>query len=138
MLTVLLLLAMSLQATPMTFTTVAGGGDSQIESARTAVVRTPAEWSALWKDHAPGITPPAVDFQTSMVIAVFAGTRPSAGYSVEIVTIDATGEQIAVTYRERAPRPDEMVAQMLTQPYHIVRTPTRPGKVSFKRTDSPR
>ena len=124
MVTVLLLL----------FTTIVAGGDSQIEEQRTVVVRTQAAWDALWRDHGAQGKPAAVDFSKEMVVAVFAGTRPSAGYAVEITAIEVREGRIEVAYRERQPRPDEMVAQMLTAPFHIVRTTAREGKAVFTRS----
>jgi hypothetical protein len=132
----ILLLASVLQApaegTPVKFTTVARGTTSQIEEPRTAVIRTNDEWTTLWKAHAGDEKPPMVDFTQSMVIAVFSGTKPTAAHTVEISNIAATATEILVTYREGKPKADDMVAQMLTQPFHIVTTQARPGKVTFR------
>lgn len=131
MIQLLLFLAMSIQASPIPFKTVATGATSQIETSRTAVVRTSADWAALWKEHGGAGTPQTIDFNQMMIVAVFAGTRPTAGESVEITRIQERDGEIVVTYLARGPRPDEMVAQMLTQPFHIVSTAARGGKVSF-------
>lgn len=121
------------QAPAMTFTTIARGDDSRIEEPREAVARTAAEWAALWKTHGSG-KPPAVDFGGSMVVAVFLGTRPSAGYSVEITSIEKRDADLVVTYKEGRPSANEMVAQVLTAPFHAVRTAPHAGPVTFKRT----
>jgi hypothetical protein len=118
----------------MKFTTLGRGGVSQIEQSREAVVRTSAEWSALWQQHAGEGKPPAVDFTRSMVVAVFLGSRPTAGYSVEITRIEKQDAGLLVTYREQRPTGTDMVAQMLTSPFHIVRTDAHSGPVRFKRT----
>lgn len=133
MIHVLLACAMSFQASPIAFTTIAAGADSQIEKARTAVVRTAAEWEALWKEHGGTGKPAVIDFNQTMVIAVFAGTRPSAGHSLEITRIQERNGEVVITYLESPPRPGEMVAQMLTQPFHIVSTAARGGRVNFIR-----
>lgn len=117
----------------MEFTTVDRGDRSRIEEPRNVVVRTQAEWAALWKEHAEKGKPPGVDLTRSTLIGVFLGTRQSAGYAVEIIRIDERGTGIVVTYREQAPAPDAMVAQMLTAPFHIVRTESRSGPVTFQR-----
>ena len=44
------------------FTNIAKGDSSQQQLAKQVTVRTAAEWKALWKDHAPSGTMPAVDF----------------------------------------------------------------------------
>lgn len=122
-----------IEAEPLKLTSVARGPHSQIEEPRTAVVRTPAEWAALWKEHSPDTKAPAVDFKQGMVVAVFAGTKPTAGHAIAITQVDARESEIVVTYSESAPGPSDMVAQMLTSPFDIVRTDARPGKVTFKR-----
>ena len=126
--------------TTVKFTTIGQGATSQIETSRTAVVKTAAEWSALWKQHA-GETkpqPPAVDFTKSMVLAVFSGTKPTAAHTVEITQLDVKDGTMVVTYREQPPPADAMVAQVLTMPFHIVRTDAHPGKVVFQRATSGR
>jgi hypothetical protein len=118
---------------PMKFTTIDRGASSQIETSRTVAVRTTAEWAALWKDHAGEGKPPAVDFARSIVIAVFAGSRPTGGHSVEITRIEERDEELLVSYRERQPGPDDIVTQILTSPFHIVRTDSHRGRVTFQR-----
>lgn len=115
------------------FTTVARGDRSRVEEPRTVVARSRQEWESLWKAHAIAGRPPAADLSKSMVIAVFLGTRSTAGYSVEIIKIEEQATGLVVTYRESAPPADAMVAQMLTTPFHIVRTESRNGAVTFKR-----
>jgi hypothetical protein len=121
------------EAAPVAFATVAKGTDSQIEEPRQAVARTAAEWSRLWAEHAGEAPRPAVDVKGSMVVAVFVGARPSTGYLVEITRIETDGTGLAVSYRETKPKPGEMAAQMLTSPFHIVRTASRDGAVRFQR-----
>ena len=118
----------------MKFTTLGRGDLSQIEDSRDVVVRTAAEWATLWRQHAGEGKPPAVDFTRSIVIAVFLGSRQSAGYTVEITGIEKEDTGLVVTCREQRPASGAMVAQMLTSPFHIVRTEAHSGPVRFKRT----
>ena len=53
---------------------------SMVDEPKQAVARTPAEWAALWRQHAGDTALPQVDFGSRTVVAVFLGTRPSAGY----------------------------------------------------------
>ena len=124
----------SVQPAPMKYTTLARGDHSRIEEPRTIVARTAAEWTALWKQHGGTGTAPAVELTRSMVIAVFLGTRPSAGYAAEITRIEKQDTDLVVTYREQRPAPDAMTAQVLTAPFHIVRTGAHAGPVKFQRT----
>jgi hypothetical protein len=116
------------------FATVAQGPMSNIEEPRTVVVRTDAEWQALWKEHDPERPPPAIDFGQSMVVGVFMGSRPSAGFAVEITGIKAEGNRTIVEYAERRPSRDEFVAQVLTSPFHLVRLMRTAGAVEFRRS----
>jgi len=99
------------------------GAMSQIDTARQAVARTAGEWDALWKQHAGDRGKPPVDFSKEIVVAVFLGTRSSAGYSVEIVGAREEGSSLVVQYRESRPQPGAVAAQVLTSPYHVVAVP---------------
>jgi hypothetical protein len=103
------------------------GLDSQLDAARQATVRTAAEWEALWRLHGGERTRPAVDFGKEMVVGVFMGSRPTAGFSVEIVGTRVDGPALVVQYRETRPAADALVAQVLTMPYHIAAVPRRAG-----------
>jgi hypothetical protein len=117
---------------PMSFTTLHRGTNSQIDTARTVVIRKAADWPALWREHAGDTKPPAVDFAKAMVIAVFAGMRPTGGYAVEITQIESRDGGVVVTYRERRPSPEDIVTQALTAPFHIVSAPAQAGPVTFQ------
>ncbi len=116
---------------PVAFKTLEHGQQSRIETARQPVIRTPAEWTALWKAHAPDRPRPAVDFEHSTIVGVFAGSRPTGGHAVEITRIDREGPTLVVHYRERKPAPSDIVTQMITTPYHLVSIPRFEGPVRF-------
>jgi hypothetical protein len=96
------------------------GDRSQIMTAREAVARTTEEYDALWRSHMPTRQPAAVDFSKEMVVAVFLGSKPTAGYGVTIVSATAEGNALQVRYRETSPPPDAITAQVITHPYQIV------------------
>jgi hypothetical protein len=75
-----------------------------------------------------------VDFTRSTVVGIFAGSRQTAGYAVEVTGIEKDGADLVVTYREDRPGPGEMVAQVLTSPYHLVRVERHTGPVRFRRS----
>lgn len=129
MITIVLLCALSEPGLPLT--TVAQGTLSSIDEPLQVVVRTPAEWERLWRRHGSGQPVPAVDFGTKMVVGVFLGSRPTAGYKVEIVEILRTADGLVVTYAERKPAPDRMVAQIVTAPFHLVSCDRQDGAVKF-------
>ena len=115
--------------------TIDKGEQSNIDSARQVVVRTEVEWTKLWQQHSPDRPRPAVDFSKEMIVGVFTGSRPTAGYNVSIVSTFAKDGNVLVRYRESAPRPGTMAAQVLTFPYHLVAIPKASGEVKFEKTE---
>jgi hypothetical protein len=115
------------------FRTIEKGGQSNIDSPRQAVARTPAEWAALWKAHSFDKPAPGVDFDREMVAAVFMGSRSTGGFSVEIVSAEERDGSFVVGYRESSPRADAVTVQILTAPYHIVAVPKHGGPVKFEK-----
>ncbi len=112
------------------------GQSSQIDAARLASARTAGEWTKLWAAHDGSRPRPAVDFTKDVVAAVFLGSRPSAGYGVEIVRARQSGAMLVVSYKETRPAPDGVAAQVLTSPYHIVAIPKgSTTDVMFERVD---
>jgi len=111
--------------------TIAQGSDSRITEARQVAIRSSDEWQALWKDHSPQAEPP-VDFSSSIVVGVFLGSRPTAGYRVDIISVTIESATAVVEYRERRPEPGALLAQIVTSPYHLVRIPGSPAKIEFR------
>ncbi|HSL23822.1 MAG TPA: protease complex subunit PrcB family protein [Vicinamibacterales bacterium] len=122
---------MSVLSGPADLQTVARGTLSGIEEPRQAVVQSREDWEALWRAHAPGQIPPEVDFTRRTVLAVFLGSKMTAGFDVEITEIETRPAGATVRYRERAPAPDEMTAQVITSPFHIISVPRVAGEVTF-------
>ena len=117
-----LMLAAILQTTiPMR--PIEKGAMSNVDDARQASARSVEEWSKLWMLHGGDRTRPNVDFSREIVVAVFMGTRPTAGFGVEIFRVRQEGVALVVSYRETRPSPDSVTAQILTSPFHIVAVP---------------
>ena len=117
-----LLLAAVLQAS-LPMRTIEKGVMSNMDDARQASARSVEEWSRLWTLHGGERTRPSVDFSREVVVAVFMGTRPTAGFSIEITRVREEGPALVVTYKETRPAPDALTAQVLTSPFHIVAVP---------------
>jgi len=113
--------------------TIDKGEQSNIDEARQVVVRTDVEWTKLWQQHSPDRQRPTVDFAKDMIVGVFMGSRPSAGYNISIVSTFAKDGNVIVQYRESTPRPGTMAAQVLTFPYHLVAIPKAAGEVRFEK-----
>jgi hypothetical protein len=134
-----LCLAAALQAAGSTpaqpMRTIEKGADSAVESARQAIARTPEEWARLWHQHSWDRPTPTVDFAHEMVAGVFMGTRPTAGFSIEIVGARQEQGTLVVEYRETRPGRDTITAQVITAPYHLVAIPQFTGTVTFRKIE---
>ena len=106
---------------------------SNVDQPRQAVARTPAEWAALWRDHAGDAPRPAVDFDKHMVAAVFLGTKTSAGYDVEFVSAAPSHHAFVVEWAETRPGPGQVSAQIITMPARMVLVPRAEGPVRFEK-----
>jgi hypothetical protein len=133
-----LALAFAVTLQPLPFSTVANGQQSAIEQRRDIVVRTAAEWKALWREHAPNEPLPAVDFTTHMVVGVFAGMRSTGGHAVTITDVRRESATIVVTWRGAKPPADAMVSQVLTFPFHLARVDLSKDPVEFREGSSPK
>ena len=116
------LLAAVLQAS-LPMRSIDKGTTSNVDAGRQASARSTEEWTALWRLHGGERTRPNVDFSREVVVAVFMGTRPTAGFAVDIVGVRQEGQALVVSYRETRPAPDALTAQVLTSPFHIVAVP---------------
>ena len=108
---------------------------SQVESPKQAVARTPAEWTKLWREHAGGAAVPEVDFGSRTVVAVFLGTRNSAGYLVEMTGTRPDKGALVIEWRERRPQRDQVSAQVITSPAHIATIPKFAGEIRFAKAE---
>ena len=127
----ILVAALAQPTPPAGVRTIDRGTQSNMDAARQVVVRSEADWTKLWRQHAPDRKPPAVDFGKEIVVAVFAGSKPTSGYEVAIVAMREASGGLVVDYQETQPARDAMTAQVLTSPYHIVAIPKREGEVRF-------
>ena len=108
---------------------------SQVESPKQVVAHTSAEWTKLWRDHAGETAVPKVDFASRTVVAVFLGTRSSAGYLVEITGTRPDKGALVVEWRERRPERDQVSAQVITSPAHIATIPKFAGEIRFEKVE---
>lgn len=113
-------------------TTIEKGADSSVDDARQVTARTGAEWAKVWQAHSFERAAPKVDFTRDMVVGVFMGSRPTAGFDVAIVSTREEKGVLVVQYRETKPGRQTMTAQILTSPYHLVTIPRFNGDVKFE------
>jgi hypothetical protein len=103
--------------------TIEKGDQSNVEDTRQVLVRTDAEWTALWNQHAQGRAKPKVDFSKEMVVGLFMGSRPNAGFSTAVTLTTAANGALIVKYTETVPPRDAITASVLTFPFHLVAIP---------------
>jgi hypothetical protein len=63
---------------------------------------------------------PSVKWKTECAVAIFIGTRPSAGYAVRVQKVVRRGSAIEVTVKEQKPAPGDLAAQVITSPYTVI------------------
>jgi protease stability complex PrcB-like protein len=127
--------AMTMQQSGTPLRQLDKGDQSNVDDARQAVARTADEYNTLWRLHTPDRPQPKVDFAKEMVVGVFMGSRPTAGFAIEIVGTREEGGALVVQYRETRPARGMITAQVITSAYHIVAMPSRPGAVRFERLE---
>ena len=119
------------------FETIERGFHSGLREARAEAIRGAASWAALWRAHV-GPSPageeksaPFVDFTQEMVLAFFLGEQRTSGYEATIARITQEEARLLVSVEVTSPPPGAMLLQVLTQPYHLVRTPRSDLPVEF-------
>ncbi len=125
------------------FTTIARGTDSSYLNVRQMAIRSLRRWSKVWQLHTCNTEPPPpipqVDFSCYSVVAVFAGEKPTSGYSIKVIKVETNGSQtkgleaISISVRHRQPKAGDFVTEALTYPYHMIQIPKLDGKkIVFK------
>jgi hypothetical protein len=133
----LILMMTSMAAQTQGPRTIEKGDQSNIESAKQVVVRSDAEWAALWRQHAPDRPQPKIDFSKESVIGLFMGSRPNAGYSTAVVSVMEGGGALIIRYTETRPGPGAITAQVLTFPFHLAAvSKVSATNVKFEKVDA--
>lgn len=122
----------------ISFQTIAKGHRSGVLGPLQAVARNQGDWAALWKKHTSiESNPPPLpdsDFAKHVVVAVFAGEKPTGGHDIEITSVERVDERLLVSFAERSPSPGTIVTQAFTQPFHIAKVASQgSATVSFRR-----
>lgn len=120
--------------------TLVQGHYSGVTDKRLTVIRNINDFSELWYEHTSIVSPqpaqPEVAFGSEMVVAAFAGTKPTGGYSLEITSIDEYEQRIDVTVELGRPGDDCVTTQAETHPYHMVAIPDSDKSVMFNEVET--
>jgi len=126
------------------------GQRSSIHQFKTVIIESEPGWVKLWEEHSGSLqadpqtrsfakepqaasTTPTINFENFQVVAIFAGEKPTGGYSIEIISVQKISDKLIIQYKERAPSPNLMVIQILTQPFHIMTIPKTNLPISFQK-----
>lgn len=66
-----------------------------------------------------------------MAVLIEAGSRPTAGYRIDLVSAEKRGLFLVVHWREQGPAPDAFVSQVVTHPWLVQRLAKVDGPVAF-------
>ncbi|KAF0141306.1 MAG: hypothetical protein FD153_708 [Rhodospirillaceae bacterium] len=81
------------------------------------VIHTEAGWNELWNQIGHDVPQPAFDPEKDIVIAIFLGQRPTAGYDIRLTGTEIRDGFLHILYEETvlgAPTP-----QVITTPYLV-------------------
>jgi hypothetical protein len=131
----LFLVVASQAAMPTQATVISREMMSMVDEPKHAVARSAAEWAALWRQHAGDKPLPAVDFGSRMVVAVFLGTRSSAGFAADITSVREANGVLVVQWQERRPASGDVAAQVLTSPAVLASVPKFAGEIKFEKVE---
>ncbi len=93
--------------------------------AGTQVATEEGEWTRLWLML--GSDAPPLDFKKFFAVAVFAGERPTGGYTVDFLEPAPKGADVTVKYR--VVPPSGFTTQAIAQPWKVKAFPRVKGKV---------
>jgi hypothetical protein len=112
---------------PLPFTTVRNGTFSQFREPGLYRIRSSKEFESLWNRVFSRTQPdpayPSINFETHEILGVFLGRRNTGGYSIKILKIIEYTDHVKVLVRKTEPDKGQMVIQVLTSPFHLVKIP---------------
>lgn len=97
------------------------------------VVRDADAWERVWRSLPTKQDPPSVAFDQTMMVGVFVGNRPSAGYRIEVTGVRRDGDALIVSWREVPPAEGAVVSQTVTTPFALAAVTRHDGPVRFEK-----
>ncbi len=77
-------------------------------------------FSEIHSDRLPPPAPPKIDFQTSLVVFVSLGEKPSAGYRMTVDEVTRAQETVRVKIGVQEPPSHEFQAAVITRPFILI------------------
>jgi hypothetical protein len=119
---------------PMRVGGVPNGGQLLIRNGKellTALADAKNDEKTATENLAKALKVDGVDWTKQMVVVVSGGTRPTGGYSVEVLGAAVKDNKLIITWKLNAPKPGAIVTQALTHPVQTVLLPQFDGAVEF-------
>lgn len=96
-------------------------------------IDTHQEWENLWNLTFSNFdSMPTINFTENTIIASYLGRKPTGGYSIEIIGILENSDQVNVYVGEKYPSEGMGTTQLVTHPFHIVKTEKITKTIIFK------
>jgi PrcB C-terminal len=84
------------------------------------------------KSRYPKLETPKIAFKKETVIALFLGEKNSGGYAIDVDQVLNKKDKISVIYKVISPKQGEMVTNVMTQPFTIIKIPKTKKEIVFK------
>lgn len=111
-----------LSATIVPFTPLAEGTHSKVATRVNYFITSAADFQKLWTMVDATGTPPAVDFTTHAVLAVFAGKQSTTGYGIKVSKVLDSDTRLVSVIIEKPDSTCKAKASV-TMPYELVVVP---------------
>jgi hypothetical protein len=102
------------------FRLIGAAGYAAREAAGELVARDQQTYAAAWREHVGEGEPPAIDFTNETAVFLFAGQRPTGGYSVSVKGVRVEGTTLVIDGGVQTPPPGGMSTQAITSPYAVI------------------
>lgn len=107
--------------------------NSRIQDAQEVVLRDHAAYAALWSKHRSFAPLPPINFNSTMVAAVFIGQVPSGCHSVTVTRVLQVPGRTTIEYQKNKPGGRDLCSAAIYYPAVWIAIPVTPGDVFFVR-----
>ncbi len=110
---------------PVPFESLAAFQYNQTELSAPALTKITNQQQLEEVERAMGIheSIPSVDFNSYMCVLVQDKTHPTGGYTIQVKQVRAENGKFHIYATRTTPNSSDIVAQVLTQPGHLIKTP---------------
>ncbi|HEX6100798.1 MAG TPA: protease complex subunit PrcB family protein [Thermoanaerobaculia bacterium] len=107
-------------AAPVEIATIARGGYATAETRQAVLATSDADYRKQWQALIGEGQIPTVDFDSHVVVFLFAGMRNTGGWSVVPVSARVEGDTAIVDAKVEGPPPGGITTQAITYPYAVI------------------